>query len=549
MTHLPAPRRRRLLAVLTAGASPSSASLRPRPRPPPCPATTKWSTPSRPPPRPTSRTARSTRSTTPVRRSFAGGSFTRVQNRNSDVDIARDYLLAFDKATGAVDTAFAPTLDNEVTAVTAGPTAGHGLRRRQVQHRQRRDPAQGGPARRQHRGGRHQLRAARVQRAHQGHRAGRQPAAGRRHLHHGRQPRPRGGLASLNADHRRGGQLPHHHADREPQLGRRQRRQGRRRRGEAGRLPGRHAARRHRQLQEADGVLHDQIVKIDLGATAATVADWNTARYTPRCKWQSFDSWVRDVAFSPDDSYFVIVTTGGPYSGTLCDTASRWEAGATGTNLQPDLGRLQRRRHVPVSRITRQAVYVGGHLRWMNNTTGADNAPARRGRPGQHRRARPGQRPAAVLEPRPQPARHRRLRDVSSRRPASGSAATRLGSATSSTAASGSRSSRWPAGRAAARTPRPPCPATSTSGGPAAADELLYRVNAGGARRRDRRRPGLGGRHQQPQPVPQHRQRAPSCTTAAAQPTGAGRQRADHAVQHRAVRPVRGAGDDSGTSR
>lgn len=55
---------------------------------------------------------------------IVAGSFSTVQNRNSDTDITRNYLLAFDKATGTVDTAFAPSVDNEVYAVVAGPTAG-----------------------------------------------------------------------------------------------------------------------------------------------------------------------------------------------------------------------------------------------------------------------------------------------------------------------------------------------------------------------------------------------------------------------------------------
>ena len=108
-------------------------------------------------------------------------------------------------------------------------------------------------------------------------------------------------------------------------------------------------------------------------------------------------------AFSPDGSYFVIVGTGGPVRGHHCATASsRWE---TARREQPeraaDLGRLHRWRHLPVGRRHPAAVYVGGHFRWLNNSSGHDSRRRRRGRPGQHRRARPAVRPADGLEPGP----------------------------------------------------------------------------------------------------------------------------------------------------
>src|ERR1700741_5027442 len=59
-------------------------------------------------------------------RVLAGGTFTTVQNRDSDVNIPRRFLFAFDKATGQVDTGFAPVLDGSVTAILAGPTSGQG---------------------------------------------------------------------------------------------------------------------------------------------------------------------------------------------------------------------------------------------------------------------------------------------------------------------------------------------------------------------------------------------------------------------------------------
>ena len=377
MTHPSAPRRRRLLAVLTAGAL-TVAGLSPA---------TPAAAVAAPGHDKVVHTVPSTASPDVQDGSvdaihdagtkiIAGGSFTRVQNRNSDVDIPRDYLLAFDKATGQVDTAFAPTLDNEVTAVVAGPTAGtvfvagkfntvNGVTRRKVALL---DVATGAvvtsftpPA----------FNGLIKDIALVGDRllvGGIFTTAGN--------PNPRGGLASLNAttgavdSYLTTALTENHNWD-----------------GVSGAKAGVGAEKLAvspdgtqlvviGNFKKADGVLHDQIVKIDLGATAATVADWNTARYTPRCKWQSFDSYVRDVAFSPDNSYFVVVTTGAPYGGTLCDTAARWEAGATGSSLQPTWVDYSGGDTFLSVGISEQAVYVGGHLRWVNNSTGTDNARA-----------------------------------------------------------------------------------------------------------------------------------------------------------------------------
>jgi hypothetical protein len=86
----------------------------------------------------------------------------------------------------------------------------------------------------------------------------------------------------------------------------------------------------------ADGLPRDQAVLINLGTTAASVApSWRTQRYEADCYYWAFDSYVRDVQFSPDGSYFAIVTSGGGNPGTLCDTLSRFETSATGDDVQP----------------------------------------------------------------------------------------------------------------------------------------------------------------------------------------------------------------------
>ncbi|WP_117666987.1 malectin domain-containing carbohydrate-binding protein [Micromonospora sp. MW-13] len=306
----------------------------------------------------------------------AAGSFTRVRNRNSDVDITRNYVLAFDKATGAVDTAFAPVVDNEVSAVAAGPTADtvylagkfntvNGVTRRKLALVNLATGATvtsfAGPA----------FNGLIDDVAVAGNRllvGGIFTTAGNAN--------PRGGLASLNATtgaldgYLTTALTENHNYD-----------------GVSGAKAGVGAEKLALSpdgtqlvvignFRKADGVLHDQIVKLDLGATAATVADWNTSRYTPRCSHWAFDTYMRDVAFAPDGSYFVVVTTGGAYGGTLCDTAARWEAAATGDGQQPTWVDYSGGDTFLSVGISEQAVYVGGHLRWLNNSFGGDSAQA-----------------------------------------------------------------------------------------------------------------------------------------------------------------------------
>ena len=134
----------------------------------------------------------------------------------------------------------------------------------------------------------------------------------------------------------------------------------------------------------ADGLLRDQIVQLDLGAGGAAVrTDWATNRLSDQCYNWAFDSWVRDVSFSPDDAYFVVSGTGGGVRGTLCDAASRFESSTASTDAQPTWVSETGGDTTWANAITPGAVYVGGHQRWANNPYGVDNAsPGAVPRPG-----------------------------------------------------------------------------------------------------------------------------------------------------------------------
>jgi PKD repeat protein len=134
----------------------------------------------------------------------------------------------------------------------------------------------------------------------------------------------------------------------------------------------------------ADGLDRDQVAMINLGPTSAAVdPNWRTARYTDDCGWRAYDSYVRDVDFSPDGTYFVIVATGGPAAGSLCDTAARWETNGSGTAVQPTWVDYTGGDTLLSVAVTGSVVYVGGHERWLNNSLGSDRAqPGAVPRPG-----------------------------------------------------------------------------------------------------------------------------------------------------------------------
>jgi hypothetical protein len=141
-------------------------------------------------------------------------------------------------------------------------------------------------------------------------------------------------------------------------------------------------------FKTADGNDRDQLVVISLGATAS-VANYETNTLKATCSSNAFDSWVRDVDFAPDGSYFVVVGTGGPHKGQACDSAMRFETNASGTGIVPTWIDYTGGDTLLSVAVTGTAVYVGGHQRWLNNTTGSDSA-------GEGAVARPG---VAALDP------------------------------------------------------------------------------------------------------------------------------------------------------
>ena len=132
------------------------------------------------------------------------------------------------------------------------------------------------------------------------------------------------------------------------------------------------------------GQFRRQAFRVDLTTTPrATLSPWHAPRFDGPCS-DNIPHWSRGVDFSPDGSYFVIVTSGGS-RGTdgLCDATARFETANTSSQAQPTWINWTGGDSLYSVAATGAAVYVGGHQRWLDNTFGRGFAgPGAVSRPG-----------------------------------------------------------------------------------------------------------------------------------------------------------------------
>ncbi|MGH8976067.1 MAG: PKD domain containing protein, partial [Acidimicrobiia bacterium] len=126
------------------------------------------------------------------------------------------------------------------------------------------------------------------------------------------------------------------------------------------------------------GEERNQLAVVDVGSTPARLSGWRTDAYRPACS-PAFDTYVRDVAVDPGGDWFVVVTTGARGHTGLCDTAARFELAARQRPVSPTWVDYSGGDSFTAVAVTGPAVYVAGHMRWMNNPwgrgTGRDAAP------------------------------------------------------------------------------------------------------------------------------------------------------------------------------
>lgn len=124
-------------------------------------------------------------------------------------------------------------------------------------------------------------------------------------------------------------------------------------------------------LLKAGSADRAQLAMFTISGSTATVTDWYTDAYRPACM-PGFDTYLRQVKFSPNGKYFVVAATGRLSSPTkLCDSAARFEVAGSGRHDPTWVQRTGGDSLYAVA-VTGAAVYVGGHQRYLDNPYGTD---------------------------------------------------------------------------------------------------------------------------------------------------------------------------------
>ena len=142
-------------------------------------------------------------------------------------------------------------------------------------------------------------------------------------------------------------------------------------------------------FMQVNGQTRSRAFMLDLGASDVTLSSWYYQPLTNNCRatTPSRIAYVKDVDFSPDGSYFAIVSTGFiPQSGGLfrdvCDAAARFETDTLNPN-RPTWINYTGGDTLHGVIATGAAVYVQGHSRYLDNPYGVDSAgPGSVWRPG-----------------------------------------------------------------------------------------------------------------------------------------------------------------------
>jgi Domain of unknown function (DUF5122) beta-propeller len=110
---------------------------------------------------------------------------------------------------------------------------------------------------------------------------------------------------------------------------------------------------------------------LNLGATSGTLASWYYTPLSRACRAANLPAQLRDVDFSPDGSFFVIVATGfipavGDQGVTICDAAARFNTNVAAP-VRPVWFNYTGGDTLHSVTVTNAAVYIQGHNRWVGS--------------------------------------------------------------------------------------------------------------------------------------------------------------------------------------
>ena len=124
-----------------------------------------------------------------------------------------------------------------------------------------------------------------------------------------------------------------------------------------------------------NGQSRNQIALIDIDAAGSpTVADWSTQRYVSPCAAPAtFIHYVQDIDFSDDGSYFIVGSNGGGgWPAAYCDTLARFDTAVRGADLSATWVDLTGNDTITSVEVSDNVIYLGGHFRWLNNPNCSD---------------------------------------------------------------------------------------------------------------------------------------------------------------------------------
>lgn len=129
-----------------------------------------------------------------------------------------------------------------------------------------------------------------------------------------------------------------------------------------------------------NGSNRHQFAVLDISGPGYALANYATAQFESGCN-PVFHTYMSDVEYSPDGTFFVVATAGGygGYTASMngtsgCDGVFRYETNASGSNVRPTWSAYTGGDTTWTVEVTQDVVYAGGHQRWQNNPTTGNSA-------------------------------------------------------------------------------------------------------------------------------------------------------------------------------